>query len=198
MHRKDRVSNAFSIEAEPRSQVWPPDRELVERAANIKIVLFDVDGVLTDGRLYFDGEGNEYKAFHVRDGHGLKSLMQSGVEVGIISGRNSPAVARRMAELGITHVYQGCSDKCSVFDTLLERLTLRATETAYVGDDIPDLPVMRRANLAIAVADAHPLVTRHAHWRTPSAGGRGAARDVCELVMSAQGTIAHQLEMFSG
>lgn len=170
----------------------------MERAANIKIVLFDVDGVLTDGRLYFDGEGNEYKAFHVRDGHGLKSLMRSGVEVGIISGRNSPAVARRMAELGITHVYQGCSDKCSVFDALLERLALRATQTAYVGDDIPDLSVMGRAHLAIAVADAHPLVARHAHWRTPSAGGRGAARDVCELVMSAQGTIAHQLEMFPG
>ncbi|MBT8419462.1 MAG: HAD family hydrolase [Gammaproteobacteria bacterium] len=168
------------------------------RAANIKIVIFDVDGVLTDGSLYFDGGGNEYKAFYARDGHGMKMLMQSGVEIGVITGRDSPVVTRRMTELGITYVYQGSLDKRLAFDALLEQLGVGEMEAAYVGDDIVDLPVMRRAHLAVAVADAHPLVIQHAHWRTPNTGGRGAARDVCELIMSAQGTLASQLGIFFG
>nr|VFJ71252.1 MAG: 3-deoxy-D-manno-octulosonate 8-phosphate phosphatase (KDO 8-P phosphatase) [Candidatus Kentron sp. FW] len=176
----------------------PAPRDIMDRATNIKIVVFDVDGVLTDGSLYLDSSDNEYKAFHVRDGHGMKMLMQSGVEIGVITGRNSSVVVRRMAELGITHFYQGCQDKRPVFDSLLERLGFAVTDAAYVGDDIVDLPVMLRAHLAISVADAHPLVQQHAHWRTPSPGGRGAARDVCELIMSAQGTLAHRFEAYLG
>nr|VFJ42886.1 MAG: 3-deoxy-D-manno-octulosonate 8-phosphate phosphatase (KDO 8-P phosphatase) [Candidatus Kentron sp. DK]VFJ58319.1 MAG: 3-deoxy-D-manno-octulosonate 8-phosphate phosphatase (KDO 8-P phosphatase) [Candidatus Kentron sp. DK] len=172
----------------------PP--EVVERAADVRLVVFDVDGVLTDGRLYFDGAGNEYKAFHARDGHGLKILMQSGVEVGIITGRNSLVVARRAEELGITHLYQGALEKRPALDALLERLALPADRAAYVGDDVVDLPVMRQVRLAVAVADAHPLVAQYAHWRTPNAGGRGAARDVCELILWAQGTLATGLGVF--
>jgi len=175
----------------PDSLVLAP-REIIDRASNIKIIVFDVDGVLTDGSLYLDNHDNEYKAFYVRDGHGIKMLMESGVEIGVITGRDSPVVVRRMTELGISHFYQGCQEKRPVFDALLKRLDLAATEAAYVGDDIVDLPVMLRAHLAIAVADAHPLVKQHAHWVTPNAGGRGAARDACELIMSAQGTLAHQ------
>ena len=170
----------------------------MDRAANIKIIVFDVDGVLTDGSLYFDGRDNEYKAFHVRDGHGMKMLRESGVEIGVITGRNSPVVTRRMTELGIAHLYQGCGEKRPVFDALLQRLNLAATDAAYMGDDIVDLPVMRRAHFAISVADAHPLVKQYAHWLTPSAGGRGAARDACELIMSAQGTLAHRFETCLG
>ena len=181
----------------PREAGPYPD-EVLEWAANIRLVVFDVDGVLTDGSLYLDGDGNEYKAFYARDGYGLKILMQSGVEIGIISGRDSPVVEKRMTELGIPHLYQGCLDKRPVFEALLKQLGLRATQAAYVGDDIMDLPVMRRAHLAVAVADAHPLVTQYAHWRTPNTGGRGAARDVCELVMWAQGILAPRLEMFLG
>nr|VFK41210.1 MAG: 3-deoxy-D-manno-octulosonate 8-phosphate phosphatase (KDO 8-P phosphatase) [Candidatus Kentron sp. SD]VFK46943.1 MAG: 3-deoxy-D-manno-octulosonate 8-phosphate phosphatase (KDO 8-P phosphatase) [Candidatus Kentron sp. SD] len=167
-------------------------REILDRAANIKIVVFDVDGVLTDGSLYLDDHGNEYKAFHARDGHGMKMLMESGVEIGVISGRNSSVVARRMAELGITHVYQGCREKRPVFEALLKRLGLARTDAAYVGDDIVDLPAMLHAHLAISVADAHLLVQRHAHWLTPNRGGRGAARDACEMIMSARGTLSHR------
>lgn len=170
---------------------------IMERAADIRLVLFDVDGVLTDGSLYFDGSGHEYKAFYARDGHGMKMLMQSGIEIGLITGRNSPVVEMRARELGIAHLYQGYLDKCLAFDSLLEQLKLRESQVAYVGDDVVDLPVMRRVHLAVAVADAHPLVARYAHWRTPNAGGRGAARDVCELIMLAQGTLAPRLEMFS-
>nr|VFJ88704.1 MAG: 3-deoxy-D-manno-octulosonate 8-phosphate phosphatase (KDO 8-P phosphatase) [Candidatus Kentron sp. LFY] len=181
----------------PDSLVSAP-REIMDRASNIKVIVFDVDGVLTDGSLYLDGYENEYKAFYVRDGHGMKMLMKSGVEIGVITGRNSTVVARRMTELGITHFYQGCGDKRPVFDALLKRLGLAATDAAYVGDDIVDLPVMLRSYLAISVADAHPLVKRCAHWVTPSAGGRGAVRDACELIMSAQGTLAHQFETCLG
>nr|VFK11301.1 MAG: 3-deoxy-D-manno-octulosonate 8-phosphate phosphatase (KDO 8-P phosphatase) [Candidatus Kentron sp. LPFa]VFK15830.1 MAG: 3-deoxy-D-manno-octulosonate 8-phosphate phosphatase (KDO 8-P phosphatase) [Candidatus Kentron sp. LPFa]VFK33491.1 MAG: 3-deoxy-D-manno-octulosonate 8-phosphate phosphatase (KDO 8-P phosphatase) [Candidatus Kentron sp. LPFa]VFK67447.1 MAG: 3-deoxy-D-manno-octulosonate 8-phosphate phosphatase (KDO 8-P phosphatase) [Candidatus Kentron sp. UNK]VFK71920.1 MAG: 3-deoxy-D-ma len=173
-------------------------REILARAANIRIVVFDVDGVLTDGSIYLDSRDNEYKAFHVRDGHGMKMLMESGVEIGVITGRDSPVVTRRMTELGITHLHQGCGEKRPVFEALLKRLGLAATDAAYMGDDIVDLPVMRRAHLAISVADAHPLVKQYAHWLTPSAGGRGAAREACELILSAQGALAHRFERSLG
>nr|VFK55456.1 MAG: 3-deoxy-D-manno-octulosonate 8-phosphate phosphatase (KDO 8-P phosphatase) [Candidatus Kentron sp. TUN]VFK59266.1 MAG: 3-deoxy-D-manno-octulosonate 8-phosphate phosphatase (KDO 8-P phosphatase) [Candidatus Kentron sp. TUN]VFK61457.1 MAG: 3-deoxy-D-manno-octulosonate 8-phosphate phosphatase (KDO 8-P phosphatase) [Candidatus Kentron sp. TUN] len=185
LHKSNITRNSFII----------APREIMDRASNIKIIIFDVDGVLTDGSLYLDNRDNEYKAFHVRDGHGIKMLMQSGVEIGVITGRNSLVVERRMKELGITHFYQGCQEKRPVFDALLKQLGLVATNAAYVGDDIVDLPVMLRSHLAISVADAHPLVKQHAHWLTPSAGGRGAVRDACELIMSAQGTLTRQFEM---
>jgi 3-deoxy-D-manno-octulosonate 8-phosphate phosphatase (KDO 8-P phosphatase) len=165
-------------------------RDILSKAALIRLVIFDVDGVLTDGRLYLGNDGEEFKAFHVRDGHGIKMLLAAGVEVAVISGRHAASVERRMSDLGIRHAYLGVQDKRSVFDGLLERLGLIADQVAYVGDDLIDLPVMTRVGLAIAVRDADPFVKRHAHWRTPSRVGRGAARDVCELLLEARGQLA--------
>lgn len=165
-------------------------RDVLSKAAQIQLVIFDVDGVLTDGRLYLGNDGNEYKAFHIRDGHGIKMLLDSGVEVAIISGRHATSVERRMADLGIRHTYLGVQDKLVVFNSLLVRLGLSADQVAYVGDDLIDLPVMARVGLAIAVGDADPFVKQHAHWQTPRPGGRGAARDVCELMLEARGQLA--------
>jgi 3-deoxy-D-manno-octulosonate 8-phosphate phosphatase (KDO 8-P phosphatase) len=164
------------------------DPSVRARAAGVRLVLFDVDGVLTDGRLYMDNDGQEYKAFNSRDGHGLKLLARSGVEVGIITGRSSGVVEHRSRELGIRHVHQGCIDKLAVYLDLTARLGLEPAQTAFVGDDVVDLPILLRAGLAVAVQDAHPLVRQHAHWVTPSAGGQGAARELCEFIMAAQGT----------
>lgn len=164
-------------------------RDVLSKAAQIQLVIFDVDGVLTDGRLYLGNDGNEFKAFHIRDGHGIKMLLEAGVEVAIISGRHAASVERRMSDLGIHHAYLGVSDKLAVFAKLLVRLGLTAEQVAYVGDDLIDLPVMVRVGLAIAVQDADPFVRQHAHWQTPSRGGYGAARDVCELLLEARGRL---------
>lgn len=165
----------------------PPD--VLERAARVRLVVFDVDGVLTDGRLLIGDNGIEYKAFHSRDGHGMKMLARTGVDLAIITGRRSQLVAERMASLGITHVHQGHASKLPVFERLLADLELDPGQAAYVGDDVVDLGIMSRVGLAVAVANAHPLVLEHAHWHTASDGGRGAAREVCDLVMHAQGTL---------
>ena len=161
-------------------------KDILEKAARIRLVLFDVDGVLTDGSLYLGDDGQEYKAFHSRDGHGMAMLKEAGVDIGIITGRTSQVVVHRMASLGIVHVYQGQRDKLPAFEALLAKLGISSDEVAFVGDDVVDLPILTRVGLAIAVADAHPLVVRHAHWRTPNPGGRGAARDVCELILEAR------------
>lgn len=163
--------------------------EALERAANVKLVAFDVDGVLTDGGLYIGDNGVEYKAFYSRDGHGLRMLMDSGIAVGIITGRQSQLVSNRMDSLGVKYVYQGRREKRPAFELLLEDTGLSSEQVAFVGDDVMDLPVMLRAGLAVAVADAHPLVIAHAHWQTPNPGGRGAVRDVCELLMRAHGSL---------
>lgn len=164
-------------------------QDVLHRAAQVRLLICDVDGVLTDGRLYFGADGQELKAFHIRDGLGIKMLERAGVAVAIITGRRSAAVERRMRELGIVHVYQGVDDKLAVFADLLARLHLEARQIAYVGDDLVDLPVMRRVGLAVAVRDADSFLRRHAHWQTPSPGGQGAARDVCELILEAQGLL---------
>ncbi len=171
-------------------------KDVLAKAANIRLVIFDVDGVLTDGRLILGDDGQEYKAFHSRDGHGIKMLKAGGVEIGIITGRTSKVVEHRMANLGITHVYQGKLDKVPAFEELLAKLGVAPEQTAYVGDDVVDLPVMRKVGLAIAVQDAHPFVKQHAHWQTPSRGGLGAARDVCELLLEAQGKLSAMLEKY--
>lgn len=168
-------------------------QDLMNKAASIRLVVFDVDGVLTDGSLFLGDDGQEYKAFNSRDGHGMKMLQATGVEIGIITGRSSHVVRYRMDSLGIKHVYQGQADKLPAFEELLERLGLQQEQVAYVGDDVVDLPILLRAGLAIAVQDAHPLVKQHSHWITPNPGGRTAARDVCELIMQAQGTLEGQL-----
>lgn len=168
-------------------------KDLNEKATRIRLLIFDVDGVLTDGSLFVGDDGQEYKAFNSRDGHGIKMLQKYGVEIAIITGRTSQVVEHRMANLGITHIYQGKLEKLPAYEELRKKLGISPEETAYVGDDVVDLPVMRRVGLAIAVQDAHPLVRQHSHWQTPSAGGRGAARDVCEMLMEAKGVLQDEL-----
>ena len=159
---------------------------LLERARRIRLLALDVDGVLTDGRLYLSPAGEELKVFHVRDGSGLVAVQRAGITVAIVSGRDSAAVSRRAAELGIRHVHQGVADKGAELDRLLADLAIEPAETACVGDDTPDLPMLRRAGLAIAVADAHPALAEAAHWTTAAPGGRGAVREVCDLLLSAR------------
>jgi 3-deoxy-D-manno-octulosonate 8-phosphate phosphatase (KDO 8-P phosphatase) len=170
--------------------------ELLDRARAVKLLLFDVDGVLTDGSLFLDNHGEEYKAFNSRDGHGLKMLQRNGVAVGIITGRESQIVAHRTKELGIQHVHQGCADKFPVYEGLLRELKLSHEQAGFVGDDVVDLPIMLRVGLAVSPQDGHFLVKRHAHWVTPNSGGRGAGRDVCELMMLAQGTFSTEMQRY--
>ncbi len=169
---------------------------IMARAAKIKLVLFDVDGVLTDGALFFGDDGQEYKAFNSRDGLGMRLLQNTGVEIGIITGRTSQVVEHRARNLGLTHVFQGCQEKLVTYHELTERLGLAPEVIAFCGDDVVDLPIMLKVGLAVAPQDAHYLAKRHAHWVTPSGGGRGAARELCELLMAAQGTYRAQFERF--
>jgi len=161
---------------------------VLERAKRIRLLVLDVDGVLTDGRLFISAAGEELKVFHVRDGSGLVAVQRAGIVVAIISGRDSPAVMRRAGELGIRHVHQGVNDKGAQLDRLMTELGVTTAETACVGDDTPDAPMLRRAGLAIAVADAHPALLAAAHWVTPSNGGQGAVRETCDLLLSARGS----------
>lgn len=171
--------------------------ELLERASAIRLVAFDVDGTLTDGGLPFSAGGQDWKRFHVHDGLGLKQLQRGGIEVAIITARRSEAVARRMDELGITHVFQGAGDKRRCLSQLLERLDLQPRQAAFVGDDLPDLAPMRLSGLGIAVANAHPWLAREAHWQTRLRGGEGAAREVSDLMMLAQGRQAEVMQSWS-
>ena len=171
-------------------------KDILAKAARTKLVIFDVDGVLTDGSLFVGDDGQEYKAFNSRDGHGIKMLMRHGVEVAIITGRTSKVVEHRVANLGIVHVYQGALDKLVCFNELVAKLGIDPQDIAYVGDDVVDLPVMTKVGLAIAVQDAHAFVKQHAHWQTPNRGGRGAARDVCELLIEARGQLQAELESY--
>ncbi len=159
------------------------------RAKAIKLVVFDVDGVLTDGSLYLGDDGQEYKAFNARDGHGMTMLRHAGIVMGVITGRRSEVVRIRMESLGVDYLYQGQRDKRPAYQALRDASGLADAQIAYVGDDVVDLPVMRQVGLAIAVADAHPLVIEHCHWRTRLAGGRGAVREVCEGLLEAQGRL---------
>ncbi|WP_437881767.1 KdsC family phosphatase [Pseudomonas sp. LRF_L74] len=165
------------------------NEELLHRAQAVKLAIFDVDGVLTDGRLYFLVDGSEFKTFNTLDGQGIKMLMNSGVRTAIISGRKTPVVERRAQNLGIQHLYQGREDKLVVLDELLGELGLGYAQVAYLGDDLPDLPVIRRVGLGMAVANANDFVRRHAHGVTHARGGEGAAREFCELIMHAQGSL---------
>ncbi|MBK1692908.1 3-deoxy-manno-octulosonate-8-phosphatase KdsC [Ectothiorhodospira mobilis] len=162
---------------------------LLERARAVRLLLLDVDGVLTDGSLFLGDDGQQYKAFHSRDGHGIRLLQDSGVGVGILTGRQSRVVEHRCRELGIAHIVQGRRDKLDALHGLLDAAGVSPEETAFMGDDIVDLPVMRRVILGLAVADAHPLVREQAHHVTTLGGGRGAVREACELIMDAQDTL---------
>lgn len=164
-------------------------QDLQQKAANIRLVIFDVDGVLTDSSLFIGDDGQEYKAFSSKDGLGMRMLQDSGVDIGIITGRSSEVVRIRMESLGIRHVYQGRREKLPAYEELKAASGLDDAQIAYVGDDVVDLPVLNRVGLAIAVQDAHPVAKRRAHHVTAAGGGRGAAREVCELLMDAQGTL---------
>lgn len=164
-------------------------QDIYKKAAQIRLVIFDVDGVLTDGSLFLGDDGQEYKAFNSKDGHGMVMLQHSGVQIGIITGRTSEVVRIRMQSLGVEHVLQGRREKLPAYEQLKSRLNLNDSQIAYVGDDVVDLPAMTRVGLAISVQDGHPLTKQHAHWVTPSGGGHGAAREVCELIMDAQGSL---------
>jgi 3-deoxy-D-manno-octulosonate 8-phosphate phosphatase (KDO 8-P phosphatase) len=159
---------------------------LAERARRVRLLVLDVDGVMTDGRLHITAQGEQTKVFHVRDGSGIVAVQRAGIVVAIISGRDSPAVTRRAAELGIVHVHQGIEDKGAALDRLLQQVGLADDAIACVGDDTPDVPMLRRAALAVVVADAHPAARSVAHWVTPSNGGHGAVRDVCDLLLAAR------------
>lgn len=163
--------------------------DILARAHKIRLALFDVDGVLTDGRLIFNADGEEIKAFHSRDGHGLKLLMEAGIEVGVITARSSKAVTHRMHHLGIPHVFQGQQDKRATYLALIERLGLTHEQIAYMGDDVIDLPVLSRVGLAATVQDAPAIVKRHCHWIAEHGGGQGAVRDLCDLLLEAQGKL---------
>jgi 3-deoxy-D-manno-octulosonate 8-phosphate phosphatase (KDO 8-P phosphatase) len=150
---------------------------------NIKLLLLDVDGVLTDGTILLDSHGNELKAFHVRDGHGIKLAQRAGIAVGLITGRNAEVVNIRARELGIEEVHQGAKDKIRVYDDVIARHGLRDDEVAYMGDDVVDMDVFKRAGLAVTVADADPAVRPHVHLTTKAQGGRGAVREFINLLL---------------
>jgi 3-deoxy-D-manno-octulosonate 8-phosphate phosphatase (KDO 8-P phosphatase) len=154
--------------------------------ARIQLLILDVDGVLTDGRLYFSARGEAQKVFHARDGHGIKLLMAAGVAVAAVSGRRSAAVAARMRELGVAHLIQGCGDKVAALHRLAKRLALDPLNCACMCDDTPDLPLMSAVGMAAAVADAHPLVRSAAHWISRTKGGEGAVRELCDALLRAR------------
>jgi 3-deoxy-D-manno-octulosonate 8-phosphate phosphatase (KDO 8-P phosphatase) len=165
------------------SQNIPADKIL----AAIRLLVLDVDGVMTDGRLHYDAQGHEAKVFHVHDGHGIKQAMRVGIEVAVISGRQSKAVETRMTELGIGHVRLGQENKSKAFGEITTQLGIAPEAVACIGDDEPDLPIMQSAGLGIAVADAQPVVRERADWCTTLNGGQGAVREVCDLLIAARG-----------
>jgi 3-deoxy-D-manno-octulosonate 8-phosphate phosphatase (KDO 8-P phosphatase) len=173
------------------AQTFAP--ELLLRAQGVRAAIFDVDGVLTDGRLFIGENGEAFKAFHTLDGHGLKLLAVGGIEPLAVSGRDSPALRRRLSDLGITHAAFGAVDKLQAAEQLLRQLQLTWSQLAVIGDDWPDLPLLSRARFACAVPDAHVEVRAVAHHVTTARGGRGAAREFCDLLLCAAGRYAELL-----
>lgn len=162
--------------------------DLKEKILPIKALIMDVDGVLTDGRIIIDSNGVESKQFDVRDGHGLKMLARSGVTLALLTGRRSPVVSHRAAELGIDIVFQRCHDKLKAFRQICRRLGLSNHEVAYIGDDVVDIPVLLKVGFAATVADADPELVPVVDWQSSRPGGRGAVRELCRLIMQAQGS----------
>lgn len=157
-----------------------------DKLAAVRLAVFDVDGVFTDGRFYVADDGTESKAFCTLDGFGVRQLLAAGIRVAVISGRRSAAVDKRMAELGVEHVVQGCDDKVAAFEALLDSLGLSAGECSYTGDDLPDLPLLRLVGVSVAVANAHPEVRAYCDLTTRAGGGFGAVREVCDLLIEAR------------
>lgn len=167
-----------------------------ERAQKIQIILFDVDGIMTDGSLYFCENGSEIKTFNILDGQGIKLLQKAGLKTGIITGRKSTMVEKRASDLGIDYLFQGREDKIDVLDKLLGELELTYEQVAYMGDDLPDLPIIRRVGLGITVANGHPIVAEHAYWQTEKSGGQGAVRELCDKLLTARGELEALLQPY--
>jgi 3-deoxy-D-manno-octulosonate 8-phosphate phosphatase (KDO 8-P phosphatase) len=165
----------------------PISQDIIIRARNIKLLICDIDGVFSDGRIYLGNNGEELKAFNTKDGFGIKALIDSGVEVAVITGRHSHIVQQRMSSLMVKHIYQGQEDKLLAYNSLKEELNLSDNDVAYIGDDGPDLPVMQQVGFSVAVNDAHPLIRRIAHYTTMLSGGFGAVRELTDLIMLSQG-----------
>lgn len=163
--------------------------KVIDKAQHIKLVIFDVDGVLTDGGLYFTDDGREMKKFNVKDGLGITLLLKHGIEVAVITGRNSAIVADRMRYLGVNHVYQGRMNKLETYENLKSALQIKDEHVAFVGDDLIDIPIMKKCGLAVAVADAHETVQEIACWVVNKKGGEGAARQVCDVLLNSQDKI---------
>ncbi|HEB50552.1 MAG TPA: 3-deoxy-D-manno-octulosonate 8-phosphate phosphatase [Desulfobulbus sp.] len=176
-----------------RSAAW---KSVLPRARQVRLLLLDVDGVLTDGTIMYTSDGGESKGFNTRDGFGLRILQDGGVEVGLITARTSEAVRRRAADLGLAHVYQGCRDKLAVYEEILAASGLRPPQTAYMGDDWLDLPLLGRVGLALAPADAVAEVRQRVHYVTGQGGGHGAVREVCDLLLEARGALAAALARY--
>jgi 3-deoxy-D-manno-octulosonate 8-phosphate phosphatase (KDO 8-P phosphatase) len=162
-------------------------KEMMEKAKKIKLAIFDVDGVFTDGRIFIDDKGIEIKAFHVLDGQGIKLLQQGDIQIAIISGRDAPGVAFRMQQLGIQHIFMGQSHKLPIYENLLNTFQFEDHEIAYMGDDLPDLAILKRVGLAVTVPNAAKEVLERTPFVTKSKGGKGAVREVCEFILKAQG-----------
>ncbi|WP_434358326.1 3-deoxy-manno-octulosonate-8-phosphatase KdsC [Parasalinivibrio latis] len=163
--------------------------DIYSRAAEIKLLICDVDGVFSDGRIYMGNDGEELKAFHTRDGYGAKALMNAGVEIAVITGRRSHIVEQRMKALGVKHIYQGQDDKETAYRDLAGKLNIEAAQTAYIGDDLIDWAVMQHIGLSVCVNDGHPLLARRADYVTHTPGGYGAVREVCDLILEARGEL---------
>ncbi|GHG76639.1 3-deoxy-D-manno-octulosonate 8-phosphate phosphatase [Alishewanella longhuensis] len=161
--------------------------EVAARAATVKLLICDVDGVFSDGRIYLGNHGEELKAFHTRDGYGIKALRQAGIEVAVITGRKSAIVEQRMTSLTVPYIYQGQENKMAAFQQLQQQLQLTPENIAYIGDDLADWEVMQHCGLAVAVNDAHPYLQHYAHLKTSLPGGYGAVRELCDLLLIAQG-----------
>lgn len=169
---------------------------LLEKAANIKCIICDIDGVLTDGLIFIDNNNNELKAFNIQDGLGLKLLMAAGIEVAVITGSQNAVIEHRMKQLDIRHYFKGQINKQAAYETLKSRLNLPDEAFAYVGDDLPDLPIMKQVGLSVAVSNAVRQVKEIACWSTERHGGRGAVREVCDLILDAQHTLDDALNKF--
>lgn len=178
--------NAISLPVAATCSAEHP--EALARAAGVRLMIFDVDGILTDGSLHFSADGEVMKTFNVLDGHGIKLLQQSGVATAIISARQSPIVLRRATDLGVQHVFQGAHDKRAVFESLLDKTGMQASDCGFIGDDVIDLPILCRVGFAASVPNGHPEVRSRVHYVTAASGGRGAARELCDFIMRAQGT----------
>ncbi len=163
---------------------------VIERVRQVRLMAFDVDGVLTDGRLWYSPQGEQLKSFHVLDGHGLKLLLDSGITVALVTGRDGAVISRRAAELGIGHVLHDVRDKATALQTLAQEAGCNLSQVGYMGDDIIDMPAMQRAGFAASVPNAPAYVIQAAHWVSPSPGGAGAVRDCCDLILAAQGKLA--------